>query len=259
MVCSEDPRCGTEHSHADARQSHRIGGVEALHEQGSWNAGIVLYRQLNMPFPLSSPATGVSTIAHAPHKRMQKSKTSQLWSKETRARLEGVDLYGQDLAAELEAHQCCLLMEFVPGKDLMTSCECPGPPHPRYPPHTPTSDLCSPSHSPAPATSHSVLHLSRAPLPSLCSDLLPKASLGFRCSFAAAAFSDPSKLKATVEDLGRLLLCDMALGNPDRLPIADLGWRGNLSNVLFGSFGPYKDRVVAIDSSVPRKPPQGVR
>lgn len=30
-----------------------------------------------------------------------------------------------------------------------------------------------------------------------------------------------------MEDLGRLFTLDMLLGNPDRLPCAELGWRGN--------------------------------
>lgn len=51
----------------------------------------------------------------------------------------------------------------------------------------------------------------------------------------------------------------MAIGNPDRLPVTELGWRGNLSNVMFGSGGAVAGRLVGIDSCVPRKPPQGVR
>lgn len=40
-----------------------------------------------------------------------------------------------------------------------------------------------------------------------------------------------------LEDVGRLLLLDMLLGNADRLPFPDLGWRGNPHNVLLGAPG----------------------
>jgi hypothetical protein len=40
-----------------------------------------------------------------------------------------------------------------------------------------------------------------------------------------------------LEDVGRLLLLDMLLGNADRLPLPELGWRGNRSNVLLGAQG----------------------
>ena len=40
-----------------------------------------------------------------------------------------------------------------------------------------------------------------------------------------------------MEDVGRLLLLDMLLGNADRLPLPQLGWRGNPSNVLLGAPG----------------------
>lgn len=36
-----------------------------------------------------------------------------------------------------------------------------------------------------------------------------------------------SHLADTAEDLGRLFTLDMLLGNPDRLPCRELGWRGN--------------------------------
>ena len=42
---------------------------------------------------------------------------------------------------------------------------------------------------------------------------------------------------ALLEDLGRLLLLDMLLGNADRLPFPELGWRGNPSNVILGAPG----------------------
>ena len=57
-------------------------------------------------------------------------------------------------------------------------------------------------------------------------------------------------------DLGRLFLLDMVLGNPDRLPCIDLGWRGNASNILHGGHGSrLVGRVVAIDSCIHRRPP----
>lgn len=40
-----------------------------------------------------------------------------------------------------------------------------------------------------------------------------------------------------LEDVGRLLLLDLLLGNADRLPLPELGWRGNPSNVLLGAPG----------------------
>ncbi|GAX74335.1 hypothetical protein CEUSTIGMA_g1784.t1 [Chlamydomonas eustigma] len=58
------------------------------------------------------------------------------------------------------------------------------------------------------------------------------------------------------EDLGRLFLLDMVLGNADRLPCIDLGWRGNPSNIMHGARGSkFAGRAVAIDSCVPRRPP----
>eukprot|EP00775_Hariotina_reticulata_P011737 gene11737-11882_t len=38
-----------------------------------------------------------------------------------------------------------------------------------------------------------------------------------------------------LEDVGRLFLLDMLLGNADRMPCADLGWRGNANNLLYGA------------------------
>lgn len=58
------------------------------------------------------------------------------------------------------------------------------------------------------------------------------------------------------DDLGRLFLLDMVLGNPDRLPCIDLGWRGNAANILHGGKGSKMyGRVVAIDSCIHRRPP----
>jgi hypothetical protein len=37
-----------------------------------------------------------------------------------------------------------------------------------------------------------------------------------------------------------MLLLDMLLGNADRLPCSDLGWRGNKDNVLFAGQGKWK-------------------
>ena len=53
----------------------------------------------------------------------------------------------------------------------------------------------------------------------------------------------------------RLLLLDMVLGNQDRLPLDSLGWRGNPGNLLFCPRGEFRDRTVAIDSLVQRRPP----
>ncbi|KAI8470555.1 MAG: hypothetical protein J3K34DRAFT_509307 [Monoraphidium minutum] len=61
---------------------------------------------------------------------------------------------------------------------------------------------------------------------------------------------------ALLEDVGRLLALDMLLGNADRLPCPELGWRGNGANVLLGAQGSkYSGRTVAIDSCVARRPP----
>jgi hypothetical protein len=40
-----------------------------------------------------------------------------------------------------------------------------------------------------------------------------------------------------LEDVGCLFLLDMLLGNADRMPCADLGWRGNANNLLYGAPG----------------------
>ncbi|KAG1666974.1 hypothetical protein FOA52_004257 [Chlamydomonas sp. UWO 241] len=58
------------------------------------------------------------------------------------------------------------------------------------------------------------------------------------------------------EDLGRMFLLDMVLGNADRLPSIDLGWRGNPNNIMHGAQGSkMAGRAVAIDSCVQRRPP----
>ena len=62
-----------------------------------------------------------------------------------------------------------------------------------------------------------------------------------------------SELKTTA--LRRLFLLDMLLGNGDRLPCEELGWRGNPHNALFCTAGPAAGRLVAIDSAVQRRPP----
>ncbi|KAF6258121.1 hypothetical protein COO60DRAFT_1151434 [Scenedesmus sp. NREL 46B-D3] len=59
-----------------------------------------------------------------------------------------------------------------------------------------------------------------------------------------------------LEDVGCLFLLDMLLGNADRMPCADLGWRGNAHNLLYGAPGTrHESRPVAIDSCVARRPP----
>ena len=52
-----------------------------------------------------------------------------------------------------------------------------------------------------------------------------------------------------------MLLLDMVLGNQDRLPLDSLGWRGNPGNLLFCPAGEFRDRTVAIDTLVQRRPP----
>eukprot|EP00955_Chlamydomonas_euryale_P000566 6313-Chlamydomonas_euryale.AAC.1 len=48
----------------------------------------------------------------------------------------------------------------------------------------------------------------------------------------------------------------MVLGNADRLPCIDLGWRGNPNNIMHGAAGTkLAGRAVAIDSCVQRRPP----
>ncbi|WIA28283.1 hypothetical protein OEZ86_010836 [Tetradesmus obliquus] len=59
-----------------------------------------------------------------------------------------------------------------------------------------------------------------------------------------------------LEDVGCLFLLDMLLGNADRMPCPDLGWRGNANNLLHGAPGTrHEGRPVAIDSCVARRPP----
>ena len=53
-----------------------------------------------------------------------------------------------------------------------------------------------------------------------------------------------------------MLLLDMVLGNQDRLPLESLGWRGNPGNLLFCPTGEFRDRTVAIDTLVQRRPPR---
>eukprot|EP00891_Asterochloris_glomerata_P005709 jgi/Astpho2/5709/Aster-02947 len=66
---------------------------------------------------------------------------------------------------------------------------------------------------------------------------------------------EPAALQRTAADVGRLLLLDMLLGNPDRFPCEALGWRGNPNNVLYCSHGRLQGRLVAIDACVQRRPP----
>ncbi len=54
------------------------------------------------------------------------------------------------------------------------------------------------------------------------------------------------------------MMLDMLLGNSDRLPVEELGWRGNLENVMYASTGPWVNRLVAIDAVVQRRPPGGL-
>jgi hypothetical protein len=54
---------------------------------------------------------------------------------------------------------------------------------------------------------------------------------------ASASVAAAANSITLCEDLGRLFLLDMILGNADRLPCADLGWRGNPGNILLGAQG----------------------
>ena len=75
-------------------------------------------------------------------------------------------------------------------------------------------------------------------------------------SFSSAAHvCAASACNRTRNALGRLFLLDMLLGNGDRLPCEELGWRGNPHNALFCTAGPAAGRLIAIDSAVQRRPP----
>lgn len=77
----------------------------------------------------------------------------------------------------------------------------------------------------------------------------------YRCR---AAF-DPPSLVATAEQLGRVLVLDMVLCNPDRLPVAELGWRGNPNNLRCTAGGAGGELlVVGIDHTLARRPPSTV-
>ena len=54
------------------------------------------------------------------------------------------------------------------------------------------------------------------------------------------------------------LPADQLLGNSDRLPCDELGWRGNPENVMFAHSGRWSGRLVAIDAVVQRRPPGGL-
>eukprot|EP00668_Euglena_longa_P001667 GGOE01001967.1.p1 GENE.GGOE01001967.1~~GGOE01001967.1.p1 ORF type:complete len:487 (+),score=104.55 GGOE01001967.1:72-1463(+) len=54
-----------------------------------------------------------------------------------------------------------------------------------------------------------------------------------------------------IEQLGRVLVLDLATHNPDRLPCAPLGWKGNLSNIRVNAD---QRAVIAIDSGIPHLP-----
>ncbi|KXZ56110.1 hypothetical protein GPECTOR_2g992 [Gonium pectorale] len=92
--------------------------------------------------------------------------------------------------------------------------------------------------------------------------LLMEYCPGFPLLECEEAFRSPgpgpgtSTVLNTFEELGRLFLLDTVLGNADRLPCSDLGWRGNPNNVLYGRRGSrYCSHIVAIDSCVQRRPP----
>ncbi len=82
--------------------------------------------------------------------------------------------------------------------------------------------------------------------PCLCHSVLNQCADAFEGTNVPSLF----------EDLGRIFLLDMVLGNSDRLPCIDLGWRGNPSNIMYGTRGAkYSGRGIAIDSCVARRPP----
>ena len=132
-----------------------------------------------------------------------------------RAAAEALGDAGEGLAAEIARLPCFLLMGYVPGRPLLEACG-------------------------------AVLAAAGS---------TGKASGG---GGGGGGGGDNSAACALLADVGRLLLLDLLLGNADRLPLPELGWRGNPANVLLGAPGApprYAGRAVAIDSSVPRRPP----
>jgi len=70
----------------------------------------------------------------------------------------------------------------------------------------------------------------------------------------------PESLPASSRAFGRLLVLDMLLGNPDRLPVKSLSWRGNPANILWSRScekgGGESSHCVPIDAVVARRPPK---
>jgi hypothetical protein len=132
---------------------------------------------------------------------------------------------GAGLLAELERAPCFLLMEFVPGAPLLDAA--PGQLQAR-------SGWLFNGRAVAPRSRRPRRgRWRRAPT--------KRASLKRFCSLPRPLTARPSPQgpggPALLEDLGRLLLLDMLLGNADRLPFPELGWRGNPSNIILGAPG----------------------
>ena len=84
------------------------------------------------------------------------------------------------------------------------------------------------------------------------------ASTLARCLPKALAVRQAQATRLPCLLLSRLFLLDMLLGNCDRLPCEELGWRGNPENVMYALAGPWASRLVAIDAVVSRRPPGGL-
>lgn len=56
-------------------------------------------------------------------------------------------------------------------------------------------------------------------------------------SMCLALWLQGCAVEPLLEDVGCLFLLDMLLGNADRMPCPDLGWRGNANNLLYGAPG----------------------
>jgi hypothetical protein len=189
-----------------------------------------------------------------PHRGPQVGSTADEWRQLAEA-AAALGEEGGDLAAALGHVPAALLLEYVPGATLAGARGA----------FQVRRALCAPLCVPAaPAGPRA-----RGPRPS-CPRLarsLPTRP-GPRPRLARSLPTRPGPrpppqgagARAAAADLGRLFLLDMLLGNADRLPCRQLGWRGNGGNVLFGGAGGrYAGRVVAIDSAVQRRPPAALR
>jgi len=72
------------------------------------------------------------------------------------------------------------------------------------------------------------------------------AALGHDPALAATGLSQPRRgTMAAGVALGRVFVCDLLLRNSDRLVDADLGWRGNLSNLMLRAEAEPPSTVIA--------------